>query len=141
MDDFERLGKLISKIAINAPEGLSERIFANIEARERRADFRRAIFYSVFSAASVFLLYLSSSFAVGEFYRSGASQILSLAFSDFQSMAANWQDFTLSLAESLPILPIIYVILSVSLLMVFSVLAITNARKFEQLKHNYFKHA
>ncbi|MCL5733759.1 MAG: hypothetical protein M1334_03870 [Patescibacteria group bacterium] len=141
MDDLKRLGKLISKINLDAPEGLSERILSNIKEKERRADLWRATFYSALSAISVSLLYFSSSFAVGEFYRSGAAQILSLLFSDFQSMVANWQDFSLSLAESLPVLPLVYMILSVSALIIFAALAITNVRKFEQLKHNYFKHA
>ncbi len=141
MDDLERLGDIIGKIKTNAPEGFSERVLFAIESKERREDFRRAALYSGFAAVSALLFYLSASFAVSEFYRSGAVQLLSLLFSDFQSMLADWKDFAFSLAESLPIFPVIYVVASVSALMIFLASAISNIKKVEQIKRHYLKHA
>lgn len=138
--DNPRLGKIISEINIESPEGLSERIFAAIEIKERKSARRRAFIYSAFSGVFAAIFYFTVSSAASEFYKSGTFKILSLVFSDFQPVIANWKDFGLSVAESLPILPMIYVVASILVLVALSASAVENIKKVGQT-NNYLKHA
>lgn len=88
-------------------------------ARRRRFYVGLEIFgFSVLSLASLSLLI----FAVGELGRqliqAGTFRILSLVISDFMVVLANWQEFSLSFLESLPILPAILMLGGVLLLLV-----------------------
>lgn len=66
-------------------------------------------------------------------YTSGASRILSLLFSDFQSMVANWKYFTLSLAESLPVMSLALALVSVAALLVFTSLSARNFKNISRM--------
>ncbi len=74
----------------------------------RRRTYARLKFggFSLLSAASLSLMF----FAFGELGRqinqAGTLKFLSLIFSDLEIVLANWQEFSLSFLESLPILPI-----------------------------------
>jgi hypothetical protein len=138
--DKPRLGEIISGIRIEVSEGLSERIFTAIELRERKSARLRSFIYSAFSGIFAVFLYFTVSLAGSELSRNGTLQLLSLVFSDFQSVIINWKDFGLSVAESLPLLPMIYVVVSVLALVALSASAIINIKKVRQI-NNYLKHA
>jgi hypothetical protein len=138
--DKPSLGEIISGIRIEVSEGLSERIFAAIEVRERESARLHAFVYSAFSGIFAAVLYFTVSLAGSELSRSGTSQLLSLVFSDFQSVIMNWKYFGLSVAESLPVLPMIYVVVSALALIALSASAIINIKKVGQT-NNYLKHA
>lgn len=88
---------------IDPPGNLYPDIISRIEAESAKAARRRFVLF-----LSVTLISLSATvpvfqYAAQEFYRSGFPQYLSLIFSDGGTILAYWQDFTLVLAESLPI--------------------------------------
>lgn len=140
MDNPEKIRKILSEIKIKTPEGLSDRVIFSIEKRESRAARIRVFIFGIASTASLVLLYFSAKTAIGEFYNTGTSQMLSLVFSDFQSVLANFGDYVMSIAESFPILPAVYALLSVAVLGIFAGLTVNNAQKFNDMKLNYLKH-
>ena len=102
------------------PEGLLNKIISRID-RERRMIISRQRFtlaagMFVFLAALVVPVWHAF---LGDLARSGFGQYLSLAYSDFRTVAANWQDFSLNLLETLPIIS------TISLLAVIFFLLIT----------------
>ena len=90
------------------PEGLLNKIMARIREEERLLSIKkRLILFSsvVLVSAGAFIPVINAFQA--EFAQSGFSQLLSLMFSDFGSVIANWQDFGLTILESLPAMSII----------------------------------
>ncbi len=99
-----RYEKLLSALdAPEPPEGLTQKIMLRISRRERRI-------LGVKIAASACAFCVSAGIAVAGYInlmanlaQSGFFTITSLAFSDFSSVAANFPDFLLSIAESFPV--------------------------------------
>ena len=90
------------------PVGLFNKIMARIHEEERLLSIkRRLILFSipVIISAGAFIPVINAFQA--EFAQSGFSHFLSLMFSDFGSVIANWQDFGLTILESLPAMSII----------------------------------
>lgn len=141
MDEFDRFGKIISGLELRAPAGLLEKILFSIVRRERRSAILKLAVYSSASAFVAFLFISSLSAANAAFYQNGTSQLFSLIFSDFQSILANWNYFALSLVESLPVLPVIYLLLSVLAFSVLISLAVANVRNVGRVKIYGLKHA
>lgn len=71
---------------------------------------KRAIWSFVFSSivfVSAFVLMVPTFLAIhGAMVQSGSYQYISLVFSNFGDVMASWQDFILSLLESLPVFTI-----------------------------------
>ena len=90
------------------PAGLLNKIMARIREEELLLSIRkRLILFSsvVLMSAGAFIPVINAFQA--EFAQSGFSQFLSLIFSDFGSVMANWQDFGLTILESLPAMSLI----------------------------------
>jgi hypothetical protein len=84
------------------PLGLKSRIFARLAlAKRRRARTRFALQSLVFFFSGVSLVPLAQ-YAGSEFYASGFYDFATLLFSDRVAVLSSWQEFTLSLLESLP---------------------------------------
>ncbi|MDO8600802.1 MAG: hypothetical protein Q7R73_04360 [bacterium] len=87
------------------PADLFERIIARIHEEERLLSLKkRLILFSTTIFVSVGGFIPVVSILRQEFAQSGFLQFLSLMFSDFGAVMANWQDFGLALLESLPIM-------------------------------------
>jgi hypothetical protein len=139
MDESDKFADLISKTELRAPEGLLERVLFSIAGRERRSAILKFTIYSGASVLAAILLAFSLSAAGAALEESGTALVFSLVFSDFQSVLGNWSYFALSLAESLPTLSLIYLLLSALVFSVLISLAVTNmknvGRRFYGLKH------
>lgn len=90
------------------PAGLLGRILARIEAEKGAIAIRKKIIWmsalSALSAASLPVMFFSwANFQAGA-SQSGLFQIASLMFTDFSAIASHYQDFAMSIAESLPVL-------------------------------------
>jgi hypothetical protein len=97
--------KLFSKIQpLEPPAGLGERIAMRIhEERLVLSIKRRLVLFSLGLAASLVVLVFSfHSFQTG-IASSGFSDFFSLLFSDFRIVTYYWDNYILSLLESLPI--------------------------------------
>lgn len=84
---------------------LLSRVMSRIELERRRHILRRQLF--VFSAISFFSLILSIpawQLLSNEAARSGFNSYLSFALVDYRLALVYWQDFSISLLESLPVL-------------------------------------
>ncbi len=89
-----------------APRGLYEAVLANIAKLERRGAAARAAALLATTFVSATLLFETLSYAAREFYLSGFSEYLDLLMTDHDAVLASWREFALSLAESLPALPL-----------------------------------
>ena len=104
--DYEKL--FTHRTPPKPPEGLFAHIMERIREEERFLSFKkRFILFSAVLLASVgafvpVILAFKTTFA-----QSGFPQFLSLIFSDFGLVIANWQDFSLALLESLPAMSVI----------------------------------
>lgn len=85
------------------PHQLYLNIISRIELETARTARTRFILFSAVTLAALIAVIPAFQYALQEFTRSGFSQYLSLIFSDGGTMLAYWQEFTLTLAESLPI--------------------------------------
>jgi hypothetical protein len=140
MEKREKIENILSRTSAQIPEGLSEKIVLAINTQAKRSARIRAYVFTATSFVSAVLLYLTGKAAVSELYRSGTPQVFSLVFSDFQAVFSNLSSFVLTIAESLPVLSIVYVLSSVVALFVLSAFAINNIKKAESIKLNFYKH-
>ena len=101
--EYEKIFSRIERPA--TPAGLLGRILARIEAEKGAIAVRkRIIWMSALSVASLPVMFFSwTNFQVGA-SQSGLFQIASLMFTDFSAIASHYQDFAMSIAESLPVL-------------------------------------
>ncbi len=93
----------------NAPElspGLAQKIISRIERYERRLFLAKKVGFGACVAGSVTLTGFGFENAATELSRSGFFSFAALIFSDFSSALANFPDFFLSVAESIPAIPI-----------------------------------
>jgi hypothetical protein len=93
-----------------APAGLTEKVLSRISKRERKIlGTKIAISACVFgvSAGVAIAGYLD---LVTSLSRSGFFQLISLMFSDFSSVVANFPDFAFSVMESFPVFTIVFLL-------------------------------
>ncbi|TSA44907.1 hypothetical protein D4R51_02850 [bacterium] len=141
MNESDKFGDLILKTELRAPVGLLGKIFSSIARRERRTAILKFGVYSGASALATALFTFSWGMASAALQESGTASVFSLIFSDFQSVLGNWSYFTLSLAESLPTLSLIYLLLSALALSILVSLAVTNLKNAGRLRPYGLKHA
>jgi len=99
--DYERLFQQLCPV--EPPERLLAHIQKRIAAEGRRMAHRRVFLLGGIALVSLAALVPAAQYVVKEFYRTGFYEYLSLLFSDSGSLSAYWQEFLLSLAESLPL--------------------------------------
>jgi hypothetical protein len=102
---------------ITPSEGLTQAILWRIEMERRRVARFRFIGMGAVAGLSAIAMVPTAQYTMGEFYQSGFYQYSSLLFSDGGSMLPFWKEFTITLAESAPLLGI-----TLSLALVFVLL-------------------
>lgn len=143
MDELEKIGEIISKLEQKAPGQLAERVVLAIEIHEKKSAKIRAWAYSGILAVTTGLLVIAGNYSLSQLKASGSWQTFSLLFSDFQVVMSNFNYFMLSLAESLPVIPIIGTLLAVMAFIVLAGLAVNNFQKISKsniLNIKYAKH-
>lgn len=85
------------------PAGLIQKILLRIERRERNILIAKIAASACVFGASVGIAIAGYVNLMASLSQSGFFQILSLMFSDFSSMVANFPDFAFSIMESFPI--------------------------------------
>ncbi len=119
----------IDKSTIEIPEGLFAKVLARLDLERKALSMRRRFFM----AGAFFLGVVGSVTPVWKIFaadisRSGFSQYFSLLFSDSKTVFVNWQDYSLGLLESLPILSTVLFLATVLLFLV----AIKYAAKYSK---------
>ncbi len=108
MDNYE---KLFSQLKTVEPsKDLSTRLMFRYRQEQKRKILMRKVHLSIFfliTVISAVLLVPAVNSFLASSSQSGFSSFLSLLFSDFKIMVANWQIFALSLLESLPVLDLV----------------------------------
>jgi len=97
--------KFIINKDIEVPPDLFDKVMLGIERKKNSQALRRRFVLALIS----FLPFLFITFPVWRNFQiniiqSGFSEYLALLFYDFKIVLANWQDFGLSLLESLPVI-------------------------------------
>lgn len=122
---------------INPPGGLLEKVLSRLEKEQKiLALKRRRIIFSfgaVISALGLIPAYLALQASLAE---SGFFQFFSLIFSDSEIIAAYWQNFVLSLLESLPIINLA-IFLAVIMAFLEFLKLLTKNLKFISRPNNY----
>lgn len=88
---------------------LADRVIFAIERKKRFYASIKLVIYSVVATTSFVGLAIVWRVEGSAIINSEAIQLLSLLFSDFSLIVNYWQDYTLSLLESLPVVSIIVV--------------------------------
>lgn len=102
-------------IDINPPQELQSKILGRISLREHRIARTKKAVMGIFSVSSLTGLVLAIRFTLDELSQSGLFHYLSLAFSDSGAMVTLWQEFALSLVDSIPIMGMILTLGSVAI--------------------------
>lgn len=124
-----------SDIRTKAPAGLAERVVGAISRHERTR--AAAMFWaSIATGASSALAGVGAfQYAAAQLAQSGFASYLSLVGTDFDAVAAHWQEFALSLGESLPILALIAVAAAIAVFL-GSIRVFVDARAMRMLDAN-----
>jgi hypothetical protein len=101
--------KLFNRLAIlEPPENLFNKIITQIELEKNLAKIKKQLaIFSLISSLSLAGVILMFSLTQKGFVDSGFTQFLSLLFTDFEIVSAYWQNFAISLIDTLPIMRII----------------------------------
>lgn len=94
------------------PHGLYESICSRVDVLEQRRARVWGISAFFVACVSVVTTFFSVSYVLERFYTSGFYEYWSLAFSE-SAVVAYWKEFVLALTESLPVLGMIAVLMSV----------------------------
>lgn len=140
-ENSNQLNKTISKIIHEPATNFTERIILSVRLAERRRAIKEEIFFSFASLLSLVGFILAVRSTIQSFYINGVSEIFSLLFSDFQSMVANWEYFTLSIAESLPAMSLVFTLASVVAFLIFISLSAKNFRNISRINNLNIQHA
>lgn len=99
--------ELFSKIEQDTSETLCGRVLMRIKHAQKRKALTNFIGLGLISLVSLSLFVPAVNYIGSEMQVSGFSSYLSILFSNSGSVLANWREFTLALAESLPIFSIV----------------------------------
>lgn len=136
------IDRVIARTAsVSAPAGLSERIIIFLERKMKAQARMRAVLYCLVSAVSGAGLFVAGGAALAGLRSGGTGELVSLVFSDFQAVAANWNYFMLSLFESLPILPLVLALIAAGVLFAMVTLAVADFRKAGSIKRALLNNA
>ena len=133
-EDYQQI---FSKLSPPEPSGdLLAKIIARIgeERKAARIKWRLVLFSAVTVCSAVAFVPLFQMLRTG-FIESGFLQFFSLLFSDFEIVAAYWQNFSLSLLETLPVFSLM-VFLAVVLVFLESLKLLIKNLKIFLFRHN-----
>ncbi len=132
--DWEKLLKITP---IEPPEQLLRNILARIELKQRQEARTKLALWGGLSLASFISIIPASLYAINEFGRSGFYQYFSLLFSDGGLTLIYWKEFSLSLAESVPVLAVATILSALFVFLESTLLAIKNIRSASAKKLIY----
>jgi hypothetical protein len=89
---------------IEPPEELLNKVFSRLKHEQKKAVIKKIAFFSVGILSSVFVFIPMLIGTIAEIQQSGFAYIVSLLFSDFRAVVSIWDDFLLSVLETLPII-------------------------------------
>jgi len=99
------------------PTDLFDKVIDNIETKRKLRDFKKRIIFSFFGIFSSSLISIPLFKAVWTYLgESGFLRFFSLIFSDFKLVLSSWQNFGLSLLESIPIISLTLFLISIFIL-------------------------
>lgn len=107
-NDYEKLFSHLERL--EPPAGLTEKILLKIKNRQKFLIIRRLVASSIGAITSIALFIPALKTAQAAVMESGFLQFFSLLFYDFKIVIANWQSFSLSLLESLPVMGLVMVL-------------------------------
>ncbi|MBP7804606.1 MAG: hypothetical protein KA052_00070 [Candidatus Pacebacteria bacterium] len=110
------------------PLGLSDHIFRKIDECAQKEDRHDRYFWGVFLAFSLVAFIGSGVYAYHAFVASNFGNYLSVIFSDGGAAIGLWKELGLSLVESLPLLSVLAILGSVTILL-------WTVRKFTKESH------
>ncbi len=103
-------------IPLEPPAGLFDRIVLAIKREQELQRTKRLLFSFLFLLVASFIATpLSWTMLVNQVENSGILYFFSAAFSDFGTFLALWQDFSLAILESLPIMGIVAFLISIGI--------------------------
>ncbi len=109
---------MIEKYSIDPPKGLFDKIILVIKQEQEIRQTRRILFSFLFLfIASLIATPVSWTILVNQAGRSGITYFIATAASDLGTFFVLWQDFSLAILESLPIMGVVLFIISVSLVL------------------------
>jgi|GEM_PF-1074982 len=124
-----QLSRILKQISQVPTDSLRSKILARIELEREERDAWKARFALIGIVFSGSLLLIALLSAGASLLQSEFWTILSLLFSDMSIITASFQDFVYSLIETLPILPIISLLLPLFLLTISLSFWSTHSRK------------
>lgn len=89
---------------LNLPRGLRKTILVSIRKEERRRARMYLFVSTIVVPSSAVGIWFAVSYMTQEFYQSSFYNYFSLLFSDTDIILVYWQQFVLSLAESVPLI-------------------------------------
>ena len=94
-----------------SPE-LYQNIINRLKREQKKAAVLRAMLFLFLSTLAGVCIIFVAYLLIQALQQSGFTQIISLIFSDSQTVALYWQNYTLAVLETAPLLPIIYLLVS-----------------------------
>ena|SRR5579885_2664169 len=86
--------------APHVPQGLSERVISEVFRKQQRQIW----IFGVLALCSGIVTGIAAREFILEVHRAGITQMLTLLFTDSRTVFQDWQDFALSILESVPVL-------------------------------------
>lgn len=100
--------KLFSRlVSPEMPENLLGKILIRIQKEKQKMHIRKLVIFSLFSSLSAAAVIPAFRYAQAGFLQSGFWHYFKLIFSDFGTIAGFWQNYALSLLETLPVFGLI----------------------------------
>ncbi|MFA5358199.1 MAG: hypothetical protein WC310_00020 [Patescibacteria group bacterium] len=129
--DYQKLFHYLR--SVSPREGFADEVILRLHSKRRILAIRQriAIFGVAVSLSAVALVYAAKLFISG-IYQTGFAQFFSLVFSDFGTVVLSWQSFAMTLLESLPILQLVALFVSVLLFLEFIRLLARDVRFISQ---------
>ncbi|MBU6431075.1 MAG: hypothetical protein KGJ58_02540 [Patescibacteria group bacterium] len=125
-DNYEKLFQTLERF--EPSRKLFSLVTARIYLAQRRSARIRLIFGGMMAIASFAAIVSSFQYAIREFYQSGFYEYFSFLLSDSGYVLSSWKEFSVSLAESLPLTSITIFLAAVFAFLVSAKLAIKNIR-------------
>ena len=116
---------------IKSPRGLSGRILMRIRTEERKLERVRIFVFGSSAVVSFGLSLWAVVYLVNSFQQTGFWQYLSLLFSENGAVLVYWREFSLSLAESLPVVGLIITLASIGFFIWSSTSMLKNIKMFK----------
>lgn len=120
------------------PAGLFDRIILAIRREQELRNTKRLVFgFLALLLVSLTTVPFSWTLVAGQMQDSGVIQFVQVALSDISTFFASWQDFSLAIAESLPVM-------GITIFMINMILAVFTLRLFlykKRLLVDYLLHA